>query len=209
MADRDEHLPYALAGYVVVAFDIAGALPSEPNAWETAKGMLAFREAAAGLDSASAALDLSLERYSIDERRVYAVGHSSAGTLALLVAAFDSRIKAVVAFAPVTDVVSWFPEELHSALEKGMPGHSAFLRTASPITHADRLARKPVFLFHAKDDSVVPPQETQRLFDAMVDRDVATRLAVVSTGDHYDTMMDEGIPRAIEWLAGLGHRGDD
>jgi hypothetical protein len=67
-----------------------------------------------------------------------------------------------------------------------------------------------VFLFHAEGDTNAPHDESQ---------DFATRLAALGTpshlesvpdGDHYNLMLEEGIPRGIVWLknTALGESSD-
>ncbi len=59
-----------------------------------------------------AAIDYVLSRFPlVDREKIYTWGHSSAATLALLLAAKDPRVKRCIAMAPVTslksDWVSW------------------------------------------------------------------------------------------------------
>src|SRR5205823_5836036 len=114
------------------------------------KGAGEFRAADAGLANAKAALDFVLAKVpNIDPNRVYIAGHSSAGTLALLVAEQEPRIKGCAAFAPRTDVEA----HLHGvtlSLEKSLTGYREFIHNSSPKTHADKL-KCPLFLFHAED----------------------------------------------------------
>lgn len=205
LEDRPEHLLFVRAGYVVVSFDIAGANPEPPTDEQVLRSMIAFREAEAGVVNATAALDLALEAYpTIAVDRVYASGHSSAGTLALLFAARDARIRAVAALAPIIDVIAWYPAETRAEIGSVFPGYDEFLVASSPATHATALAKKPVFLFHALDDSVVMPAETELMMTLMTKRHAASQRIVVDDGDHYDSMILEGLPKAIAWFGALG-----
>lgn len=205
--DRREHVPYVEAGYVVASFDIDGAISGRSDR-EVLASLAAFRAADAGVADGEAALDQALATFpTIDRNRVFAAGHSSAATLALLLAAKDPRIKAVAAYAPVTDLAPRFPAEARQKLERALPGYDRFLKASSPITYASVLATKPVFLFHALDDRVADPEESARLFAAMTPRNVASTRVVVATGGHYGSMIHDGIPRAIAWLATLGKPG--
>ena len=199
--DRPEHLPYARAGYVVVSFDIAGPLQSESDE-AFFQAVVTFMRDEAGMTSARNAIQRALtEVPSIDSGQIYAAGHSSAATLVLLLAATDDRVRAVIAHAPVTDVEGRFAEAIPD-FEMAIPSYGTFLRQISPIQHAGELAQKPVFLFHALDDRAVAPRESEALFEAMQPRHPHTR-RVTTRGDHYQPMLDEGIPQAIEWLATL------
>lgn len=48
---------------------------------------------------------------------------------------------------------------------------------------------------------VVPPAE--RFFAAMTNRNRASKRVLVESGGHYDSMIREGIPKAIAWFDGL------
>lgn len=65
------------------------------------------------------------------------------------------------------------------------------------------LATKPVFLFHAADDTMVAPEETENLHTLMTDRGKSSRRVVVEVGGHYDSMIRDGIPKAIDWFGRL------
>src|SRR5207249_623438 len=138
--------------------------------------------------------------------RVYVAGHSSAATLALLVAEHERRIKACAAFAPVTDVEARV-KTVVPKLEKSLPGYWEFLRNSSPKTHADKL-KCPVFLFHANDDGNVSVRETMQFAALVKKTNPNVTLVIVPRGGHHDSMIREGIPKAIEWLQKLPKAGN-
>ncbi|MCB9595253.1 MAG: prolyl oligopeptidase family serine peptidase [Sandaracinaceae bacterium] len=192
--DRPEHLPYAAAGLAVVSFDIDGG--------DTDGSVYAARRAFAGADfgvsNARAALDYALANEPrIDPARVYAAGHSSAATLALAFAAHEPRVHAVAAFAPVAD--------LRAFLDDVQPyvGRSARAQAEaySPIHIASRI-RVPVFLFDSTQDGVVDGPAVDRLWTALPSNPASERMRV-ERGDHYGSMLDQGVPEAIRWLGGL------
>jgi dipeptidyl aminopeptidase/acylaminoacyl peptidase len=199
--DRPEHLPYVKAGFAVVSYELDGHVPNAEAAGDAKiiAGAKAFKNARAGLSNARAALDFALEKVPmIDPERIYAAGHSSAATLALLVASDDSRIKACVAFAPCTNV----PRRLAPAmavLSKQVPGFSNFVKESSPNTHAAKI-KCPVFLFHARDDRNVALNETEEFSDQLKKTNSQVTLVIAESGGHYDSMVKQGIPQAIEWL---------
>ena len=125
---RPEHLPYVRAGYAVAAYDLDGALPNKATHSQRLAAMRAFRDAGAGVKNARAALDYVLKTYpGIDRDHIFASGHSSAGTVALLSAARDLRIKAVVAFAPATDLRAWLSKAELADVEKTLPGYGKWM----------------------------------------------------------------------------------
>ncbi len=199
--DRSEHYPYVKAGFAVASFDIDGNVPDLDKASEAAllKGAREFRDARAGVANAKAALDFVLAKApSINPDRVYIAGHSSAATLALLVAEHEPRIKACAAYAPATDVEARLAK-VTPQLDRAIPGFAEFIRFSSPKTQADKL-KCPVFLFHAKDDQNVPVGQTTD-FAALVKKTNSNVTLVTSpNGGHYDSMIRQGLPKGIEWF---------
>jgi dienelactone hydrolase len=204
---HDETLPYALAGYVAVTCSLDGPLPpgaDGSNTRDLATAYRGFSGAYAGLANARAALEFVLARLpQVDPARIFAAGHSSAGTLALLFAEHEPRLKGCVAYAPCTDVGSHLGMMLRLlAASNDFPGIVDFAKRSSPSTHLSRI-KCPLFLFWADDDQVVAPSELQR-FAAEIGNlrpDVTSR--TVASGGHFEAMIDPGIPQAIQWLRGL------
>jgi dienelactone hydrolase len=201
--DRPEHLPYVRAGLAVLAYELDGMMPDRRNAnvGNLAPFVRSFLDAEAGLVNMRVALEYATTRVpSIDPRRLYAVGHSSAATLALLVAENEPRISACVAFMPVVDLLERFPPQLRTALPQLVPGADQFFGRFNPRMGESKI-QCPLFLFYAEDDH-----------NAQQNLDLATRLqgmkkpvtvSTVPKGGHYEPMIQPGIPRAIEWLKAL------
>jgi dipeptidyl aminopeptidase/acylaminoacyl peptidase len=198
---RPEHYPYARAGFAVVSFDIDGHVPDRHGGLDAAvlKGARQFRNAQAGLANARAALDFVLANVpNIDPDRIYVAGHSTAGTLALLVAEDEPRIKACAAYAAITDVEAWLAD-IAPRLDSELPGYRQFLKSSSPKMHAERL-KCPVFLFHAEDDSVVPISQCTDFAALLKKSNPHVTVVTTQSGDHYDSMIREGIPKGINWF---------
>jgi acetyl esterase/lipase len=62
------------------------------------------------VDDVLAAADYLARQDSVDPERIYLGGHSTGGTLGLLVSECTDRFRAVFAFGPVSDVSSYSPE---------------------------------------------------------------------------------------------------
>ena len=202
--DRVEHLPYVKAGFAVAAFEIDGPVSDAQQSSDPAvfKGAREFRAARAGLDNAQTALDFALAKVpGIDPARVYVAGHSSAATLALLVAEYEPRVKACVAYAPCTDVAARVAQ-FTPLLERNQPGYAEFLKFSSPLTHAELLTC-PLFLFHAQDDTTVRFRESATFYEQVRKTNPKATLVKASKGGHYDPMIQQGIPKAIAWLKQL------
>ena len=199
--DRPEHLPYVRAGFAVVAYSLDGSVDGNPSDAELLRGVRAFIAAGAGVVCARAALDYALGAVpQLDARRVHTAGHSSAATVALLVAAGEPRIRACVAFAPVCDVQTHLAQAM-APLGSTVTGFERFVQGSSPLTQASAI-RCPVFLFHADDDRIVSHQDVAGFAAVLQRTHRSVTFVRVPTGGHYDSMISEGIPRAIRWLGG-------
>ena len=160
-----------------------------------------FLAAEAGLLNAHIALEFLKARVpEVNPNRIYTAGHSSAATMALLLAATDPRIKACVAYAPETDLQARFGFMGLAGL-KGM-GLETLAISYSPRAAEARL-NCPTFLFHASDDSNVPAARTEAFAARLRQLGKPVTLEIVPTGDHYDSMINEGIPKGIAWLKAL------
>jgi dienelactone hydrolase len=198
--DRPEHLPYVRAGFAVLAFELDGALLNNdnPTNQDMNQSMIRFLAARAGLVNADVALNYALKKVpAIDPSRISAAGHSSAGTLAVLFAEHDSRLKACVAFAPALDLEKRFGPQGVAQLQQLGVGDLAI--RYSPKTNEDNL-KCPLFLFHARDDSNVPVAESETFAARLQSKGKSVTLDLVPSGDHVDSMLNQGIPRAIAWL---------
>lgn len=190
--DMPEHEPYLRAGCVVVAYDVSG--PEPTFGWGMSAAIREFIEAEGGVEDGRRALDYALANISeVDPSRVITAGHSSSATIALQLARAESRVTACVAYAPCVDTVGWLKSDLPE-LEEDAPGFGDFAARSSLLQNASEWT-KPCFLFVAADDGVIDPQAV---------RDFAQRSGIelfeVPSGDHYDSMIAGGIPRALEWL---------
>jgi dienelactone hydrolase len=197
--DRPEHLPYAQAGFAVLAYEMDGMQehenPTDAQFFAAARKFLAAR---AGLVNARVALEfLRAKVPQVDPTRIFAAGHSSAGTAALLFAEHEPALKGCVAYAPAINLIKRFG-----------PAAVAELRQAGLVDLADRYAPMnnesklscPLFLFHAEGDTNVPAQDSKDFANRLRVQGKSIDLEVVPGGDHYSSMIDPGIPRAIAWL---------
>ena len=211
--DRPEHLPYARAGMAVVAYSISGPVGIEaikaavtrgaPDP-QVIDGAQAFIHAQAGFTDAEQALAFALARVpAVDANRIYTAGHSSAATLSLLVAENEPRLAACVAYAPCTDVRRRLTaNRLMRLMEPQLPGFGAFIDQTSPINGASRL-RCPLFVFHSSDDKTLPIAQTTSFVEEVKKVNSKVTFVQADHGGHYNSMIKEGVPQAIQWLKAL------
>jgi dienelactone hydrolase len=196
--DAEEFLPYAKAGMAVLAYELDG--PTDDGTHTEAEGYMQFCASCAGLVNARNALEYVLAKVpEVNPKQIFVAGHSSAATTALLFAEHETRLAGCVAYAPCSDLSDRFPGFLIRMLQLEMPGLADFIVQSSPRTHESRLSC-PLFLFHAEDDSNVSVEESKGFAKRLqaVGKDVT--LKTVPTGDHYDSMIEEGIPAGIAWI---------
>jgi dipeptidyl aminopeptidase/acylaminoacyl peptidase len=128
-------------------------------------------------------------RADIDGRRVYVVGFSGGGMMALLLAGrHPERFGGVAAWVPVVDLVDWHaynasftpPRGYAIHMERACGGDPRYLararascRRRSPATYLARARRAgvPVFLGHGLSDTLVTPDAALRAFNAVARRD--------------------------------------
>jgi dienelactone hydrolase len=210
--DLDEYhaetLPYVEAGMVVIFYGLDGHVPAAAENGSEAAYVAAigrayprFKAACAGVVNGRNALEFALTRLpQVDPKRIYTAGHSSAGTLSLLLAEHEPRIKRCIAYAPCTDVEERLADAVADPYTRQlMPGLADFLKRSSPLTHTDRL-KCPVFIFHARDDSNVPISESTAFVKTLKSSNSNVTFAETPSGNHYDSMVEKGIPQAIKWL---------
>ncbi len=200
--------PYLNAGMAVAHFSLDGWMPIK-NPRNPLFGDLlirAYQEFAAsdaGVMNGQQAIELVLSEFpTIDPKRLYTAGHSSAATLALLLASEDKRISKCIAFAPITDLTSRMDEALTDpSFERMLPGVRGYFRTGSPITYVKQL-KCDVWIAHAKDDDNEPYVNTEKFVKALRDNKGKVQILSLDRGGHYQEMLDVAIPQALSWLQG-------
>lgn len=203
--DSEEHLRYLAAGFAVVACEIDGPLSEEQSG--DSKAMVAaakkFQAAKAGVRNMREALDVAVTLPWVDKKRIFLAGHSSAATLALETAAFEqNRIAGCIAYAPEVNVTKYLDGLLDLLEASGATGLGITLDTLSPHNNTGRLT-KPLFLFCAKDDSVVEEASVAAFAAAVNNLNSNVTYQTVPTGDHFDAMIKDGIPAATAWAKQL------
>lgn len=206
--DVPEHLPYVKAGFAVVAYSLSGPWPADPvTDAGVIKASTAFIQSQGGLNDAVAALQLAKEKHPfLNSSHVYAAGHSSAGVVALNLAQKLPLLRGCIAYAPAPDLEQRFGAKVISQLDTGIPGFRRFVEENSPFRNADKI-HCPVLLFNALDDSKIPPVTINAYVERLQKAGKTVKHVEVPTGDHYDSMLNEGIPQGIQWIKTLEAAG--
>ena len=120
--------------------------------------------------------------------------------MSLLFAENEPRLKGCIAFAPAVDVNMRLRSQNSAMVDALVAGGFGDLFSRYNPRMQEQNLRCPVFLFHAQDDANVPISESSGLADRLRQAGTDVTLETVPTGEHYDAMIQQGIPRAIAWL---------
>jgi len=140
--------------------------------------------------------------YNLDPNRIGASGASAGAHLAALLgtadegAGFDvgeyldqsSRVQAVIAMAPPTDLRRSFPNADMELLRHVGRGQVDFAG-ASPITYVTA-DDPPFLLIHGDQDEVVPFEQSQLMYDRLAQANVPAQFVIVRNGRHAMTAPD-------------------
>ncbi len=203
---HDETLPFAEAGFVTIQYSLDGPVRDLETAsdGEFSAAYKLFKAAGAGTLNTRCVIEFVKSRLpEVDPARIYTAGHSSAGTVSLLAGEYHSDVAACIAYAPCSDTEA-FHADISGAFGVNLllPGIKEFDRQFSPIGNVQKL-KCPLFVFQARDDSVVDAGETKRFVDQARAHNQQVEYVEVDFGEHYDSMIQQGIPRAVQWLKNI------
>jgi len=156
----------------------------QPNYW-TDPEMMAM---------AMAALDKESAEFHGDPERTYLTGLSLGGYGAWELARLHPRRWAAVAIAASGVFWSYAPERWQEV-------------SSLPAEYARALGRTPIWLFHGTDDNVVPPRESELMYEALKAADGHVRLWLYQGLKHDCWTRAYNEPELPRWL--LAHRGPE
>jgi dienelactone hydrolase len=205
------YINYAKAGYAVIAYDVDGYIDQIGRINETTLGtqpdkivinsLKAYKASDAGVLNAKLAIDYAVARLpQIDPDAMYTAGSGAGGTISLMVAATDKRIKAAIAYSPTTDVPKQY-SSLVETISKAVPGYKDFIDRSSPHRNIEKM-NKPIFIFHDDRLTTASLEDTTN-FVALVKKNNPLISLTHDQDKEFpngDGMTSTSINQAIEWL---------
>ena len=155
------------------------------------------------------------EKYNIDPERIGAIGGSAGGHLVSLLgttdmgAGFDSpgcctglssRVNAIVDLFGPSDITTQFKNQSPTALQQIFNTGDRFSQIAikaSPITYITS-DDPPFLILHGDKDTVVPLEQSEMLYNKLIEAHVPAKLVVVKNAAH--GFRQEGGPISPGWF---------
>jgi dipeptidyl aminopeptidase/acylaminoacyl peptidase len=135
-------------------------------------------------DDVAKAADWLARLPGVNADSIGVLGFSLGGQVALLAGARSSRIKAIVAYFPITDLQRWRDTTSNAGIrDVYIPQVCGAGRLNSPVNSADKI-RAPVLLIHGDRDTLVPTEQSLRMREALRKANRHVELLIIAAGDH-------------------------
>jgi dipeptidyl aminopeptidase/acylaminoacyl peptidase len=161
-------------GYVALALSMRGWPPS--SGWDDCGTQQP--------DDVAKAADWLAALPGVNADSIGVLGFSLGGQVALLSGARSRRIKAIVAYFPITDVQRWKDTTSNGGIRHFyVPLVCGNGYWNSPVHIAEQI-HAPVLLIHGDRDTEVPTEQSLKMQEALRKADRPVELLVISGGDH-------------------------
>jgi dipeptidyl aminopeptidase/acylaminoacyl peptidase len=135
-------------------------------------------------DDVAQAADWLVRLPGVNVDSIGVLGFSLGGQVALLAGARSSRIKAIVAYFPITDIQRWRDTTSNTSIRDFyVPQVCAAGRSNSPVNSADEI-RASVLLIHGDRDTLVPTEQSLKMREALQKANRYVELLVIGGGAH-------------------------
>lgn len=206
------NINYAKAGYAVIVYDVDGDVGdiniiNSIESFDDRRKRLfvdfikAYKASDAGVLNAKLAIDYAVARIpQIDPNAMYTAGTGAGGTISLMVAATDKRIKAAIAYSPYTNLPGKHTS-LVETVSKSVPGYKEFIDRSSPHNNIDKMT-KPIFIFHDERLSDISLEDTTNFVELVKKKNPSISLIHERDNDFADgdRMSSSSLKQSISWL---------
>jgi len=153
-------------------------------------------------DDIAKAVDWLASLPGVNADRIGAIGLSQGGQVALLAAARTSRIRAVVAYYPVTDIHQWQNTTDNEGIRKYyIPRVCGFGTSRSPINVAEKIGAA-VLLIHGDRDRRVPTEQSVLMQQALQKANRTVDLQLIAGAEHgFDPQSEQAWALTTKFLA--------
>ena len=144
------------------------------------------------------AIDHLIAQDLVDQDNIFLLGASGGGHMALLMAGMcPEYFKAIGAFVPITDLIKWRGEnQRYTPRIDACCENQEEMRTRSPITYIDTIAKANLKIFHGKADPTVPFTHSTILFNAIMEKHPTARVYL----DIFDGGHEMDMQTAAYWI---------
>jgi dipeptidyl aminopeptidase/acylaminoacyl peptidase len=161
-------------GYVALALSLRGWPPS--SGWDDCGTQQP--------DDVAKAADWLATLPGVDADSIGVLGFSLGGQVALLSGTRSARIKAIVAYFPITDIERWGDTTSNAGIRNFyVPLVCGTGRSNSPVHVAEQIGA-PVLLIHGDRDTEVPTEQSLRMREALRKANRPVELLIIGGGDH-------------------------
>jgi len=161
-------------GYVALALSMRGWPPS--SGWDDCGTQQP--------DDVAKAADWLATLPGVDAESIGVLGFSLGGQVALLSGTRSARIRAIVAYFPITDVQRWKETTSNAGIRNFyVPLVCGSGYENSPVHVAERI-HAPVLLIHGDHDTEVPSEQSLEMREALRKGNRHVELVIISGGDH-------------------------
>ena len=161
-------------GYVALALSMRGWPPS--SGWDDCGTQQP--------DDVAKAADWLATLPGVDEESIGVLGFSLGGQVALLSGTRSARIRAIVAYFPITDVQRWQDTTSNWGIRYFyVPLVCGTGYSNSPVHVAEQI-HAPVLLIHGDHDTEVPSEQSLGMREALRKANRHVELVIISGGDH-------------------------
>lgn len=160
------------------------------------------------------AVDFALRARPVDGSRVFLLGGSGGGHMAMMMAAYaPERFAGISAWVGITDLIAWHGENANYAAHVeaccgGPPGASPEVdkqyRQRSPLTHVEEMVTANLSVHHGRHDPSVPYNHTWQLAQEMERLGAERFFCEIFDGGH-----ELVYERAFNWLDRLANQDAD